>query len=56
MTTSIQDNLVVKESNNQMRVYDLKGLFIMVGSSLDEIKHKLPKGVYLVNQKKIFIK
>lgn len=56
MTTSIKDNWMIEEDPSILRVYDLNGRMVGQGTSIEDIKQLLPKGIYVVNHQKIIIK
>ena len=57
MITAIKDvRNIVDERNQVFRVYDLRGVFIKSGTSMEEIKSGLKAGVYMVKGKKMIIK
>ena len=54
-TTSLKG---IKEITGEqvVRVYDLSGKLLRIGSSLDSVREELPAGIYIVNNRKIVIK
>ena len=58
MTTGIEEIPVLENVDNTLKVYDLKGQLLIVetGKSIDDVKHLLPAGVYIVSGKKLIIK
>lgn len=55
MTTAIKGiEILAKEES--LKVYDLSGKLLRVGTSLEDMKQGLPAGVYIVNHQKIMIK
>ena len=58
MLTGIEDITVLIDETKDVRVYNLKGQLVIAetGQSLDEVKNRLPDGVYIVNGKKLIIK
>ena len=57
MTTAIK---VVRNMNDEkaqdFRVYDLRGVLVKSGASMDEVKSGLKAGIYMVQGKKMIIK
>ena len=49
----IKDNAILQK---KVKVYDVSGKLLKVGTSLDAIKQDLPAGVYIVNNQKLIIK
>ena len=56
MKTAIRGIKEIAISQKKVKVYDLSGILLKVGTSLDAIKQDLPAGVYIVNNQKIIIK
>lgn len=56
MTTGIKDNWMIERNVGILKVYDLAGWKVGEGSSIEDIKRMLPKGIYVVNHQKIIIK
>ena len=58
MTTGIENIAILIDESKGIRVYNLKGQLVIaeIGQSLDEVKKKLPAGVYVVNGQKLIIK
>ena len=58
MTTDIKDINVLIDENLGVRVYNMKGQLVIaeMNQSLDDVKKRLPAGVYIVNGKKLIIK
>lgn len=55
MTTAIK-GIEVISGEKVVRVYDLSGKLLRVGTSIEVIRQELPAGVYIVNHQKIIIK
>ena len=55
MTTAIK-GIEIVANEETLKVYDLSGKLLRVGTSLEEMKQGLPAGVYIVNHQKIMIK
>jgi len=55
MTTTIR-GIEIVANEEIMKVYDLSGKLLRVGTSLEDMKQGLPAGVYIVNHQKILIK
>lgn len=55
MTTNIR-GIEILADDQMLKVYDLSGKLLKVGSSIDYIKQGLPAGVYIVNRQKLIIK
>lgn len=49
----IKENAILQK---KVKVYDVSGKLLKVGTSLDAIKQDLPAGVYIVNNQKLIIK
>lgn len=56
MKTAIRGIKEIAISQKKVKVYDLSGILLKVGTSLDAIKQDLPAGVYIVNNQKLIIK
>ena len=58
MATGVEEIAALIDENKGIRIYNLKGQLVIaeMGQGLDEIKKKLPAGVYIVNGKKLIIK
>lgn len=56
MKTAIRGIKEIAISQKKVKVYDLSGILLKVGTSLDAIKQDLPAGVYIVNNQKKIIK
>ena len=58
MTTGIKDITVLIDENMCVRVYNMKGQLVIaeMNQSLEDVKKRLPAGVYIVNGKKLIIK
>ena len=58
MATGIEDISVMFDEQKGAKIYNLKGQLVIVEmtKSLDDIKKRLPAGVYIVNGKKLIIK
>ena len=58
LTTGIEGIPVLDSDDNTLKVYDLNGKLLVVerGKSIDDVKHLLPAGVYIINGKKLMIK
>jgi len=57
MTTAIKEvRNMVDERAQVFRVYDLRGVLVKSGASMEEIKSGLKAGVYMVQGKKMIIK
>ena len=58
MTTGIEEISVLIDESKGLRIYNMKGQLMIVekGQSLDDVKKRLPAGVYVVNGKKLIIK
>lgn len=55
MTTTIIEKLLTKGANSTLKVYNLNGLLVKTVTSEEELK-QLPKGVYIVNGRKVVMK
>ena len=58
MTTDIEGVALLIDDSKGTRVYNLKGQLVIaeMDKSLEDIKKRLPAGVYIVNGKKLIIK
>ena len=56
MKTAIRGIKEITITQQKVKVYDLSGKLLKVGTSLDAIKQDLPAGVYIVNNQKIMVK
>ena len=56
MITAIRGIADLTDSNRDIRVYDLSGKLVMSGLSIETIRQQLPKGVYIINNRKMIIK
>ena len=58
MPTGIENIALLIDESKGIRVYNLNGQLVIaeVGQSLDEVKKRLPAGVYIINGKKQIIK
>ena len=56
MTTGIRGIEEIVASQGAVKVYDLSGRLIKMGSSIETIRQELPSGVYIINNKKMIIK
>lgn len=56
MTTGIRGIEEIVASQGAVKVYDLSGRLIKMGSSIETIRQELPTGVYIINNKKMIIK
>lgn len=58
MTTGIEDIAVLIDESRGIRVYNMKGQLVIAekDQSLEEVKKRLPAGVYIVNGKKTIIR
>ena len=56
MTTGIQKvSSMMDEQSQGIRVYDLRGILIKSGATMEEVKRGLKAGIYVVNGKKMII-
>ena len=56
MATGIRGIEEIIASQEAVKVYDLSGRLIKMGSSIETIRQELPTGVYIINNKKMIIK
>ena len=57
MTTAIKTvQSIVDEKSQGIRVYDLRGILIKSGPSMEEVKNGLKAGIYMVQGRKMIIK
>ena len=58
MPTGIENIALLIDESKVIKVYNLKGQLVIAetGQGLDEVKKRLPAGVYIVNGKKQIIK
>lgn len=58
MTTGIENVIALIDENKGTRVYNMKGQLVIaeMNQSLEDVKKRLPAGVYIVNGKKLIIK
>ena len=54
MTTGIRDIRDIRHLRD-VKVYDMRGVLVKSGTSMDEIKHGLKAGVYVIQGKKVII-
>ena len=56
MTTAIKGIEDIEKGLHILKVYNLNGQCIKTGTSMESLKHELPAGIYIINNKKIIIK
>lgn len=56
MTTAIKGIEDIEKGLHILKVYNLNGQCIKTGTSMESLKHELPAGLYIINNKKIIIK
>ena len=56
MSTNLHSVLEKEDQLDEVRVYDLRGTLITIGSSIESVKQTLPSGVFIINNKKMVIK
>jgi hypothetical protein len=57
MTTAIKTvHSMVDEKSQGIRIYDLRGVLVKSGTSMEDVKSGLKAGVYMVQGKKMIIK
>ena len=56
MATAIKEARgMIDEKQQSVRVFDLRGMLVKSGASMDEVKSGLKAGVYVVNGKKMIV-
>ena len=56
MTTAIRGIKMVTDESSDIKVFDMRGVFLKTATNMDDVRRGLKSGVYIVKGKKVIIK